>query len=154
MYFDFEDFKDGFISFTEFCGNKIIYPILLVLSGICSYYTWLSIQALPKPETIPELIGYLFNNHEGYFKAFWLTLLVSILIGLLSFGTMGFGIRFDELHKALRIMFVILGIGIFISGVYFFGYFLLLLLVLVIVGAFAIAIFSDSGSSGKRSRRY
>lgn len=108
------------------------------------------IYTLPKPGTIPEFIKYYFQSPSIYFKVTLLTFgafFVSISLGV---STIWQALTIEELHTAVRVFVVVLGVIIIAGSFYFFSYFILLIVSVLILGAIIVFFLSDSGKGRRR----
>ena len=134
----------------DFFKNRFVYVALLILTGVLGYFAYNMIHTLPKPGTIPEFIKYYFQSPNTYFKTTILTFgafFVSISLGA---STILHGACIEDLHIAIRVLIIIIGVSIIASSFYFFSYFILLIVSILIIGIIAIVLLSDSGKGRRR----
>lgn len=108
------------------------------------------IHALPKPGTIPEFIKYYFQSPSTYFKVTLLTFGAFFACSSFGLSTILKVIAIEELHIALRIFVVVLGVIIIASSFYFFSYFILLIVSILILGVIFVVFLSDNRKVRRR----
>lgn len=130
--------------FLSFLTSKIPYWTLLFVTAAISSYTFLLIENIPKPETVSEMISFLFNDQEGYFKTFIFNLVTSLLLIVVGVCTIinAFKLR-QDFHFIVTLIIGLFGFALIIFGFYFLSYFILLLIPILIIGGLLI-IFANS----------
>ncbi|MCM3270862.1 hypothetical protein [Paenibacillus elgii] len=127
------------------------YWLTIATTLLLGYFTLGKIAALPKPETIIELIKFYFTHPTEYFGTTFLALVTGLFFFVL--GLIGLVQGVDSEHdysNILRITLIAIGLLLFGLSFYFLYYALLLVFVIVIIGLFAIYAFSNS--NGRRYR--
>lgn len=134
----------------DFLKNKFVYIALFILTGVLGYFAYDMIHTLPKPGTIPEFIKYYFESPITYFKVTLLSFGAFFACISLGISTIWQVLLIEELHIAIRIFIIILGVIIIASSFYFFSYFVLLIVSALILGAIVAVLLSDSGKGRRR----
>lgn len=133
----------------DFLRNKFVYALLFLLTGLLGYFAYNMINSLPNPGTIPEFIKYYFRSPNIYFKATLLTFSAFFASISLGASTILQGAA-EDLHIAVKIFIIVLGVIIIVISFYFFSYFILLIVSILILVAIFSVLLSDNGKGRRR----
>ena len=118
----------------RFFYNLKVYFITLMLSIVASYFAFIHIETIPKPETTIEMLKFLFTNHEGYLSSLLFTTIAFLLLFIFGITTIIRAFRLYEfIYLAICILVGVLGFGVFLFSFYFLQYSLLILSPILII---------------------
>lgn len=136
----------------DFLKNKYVYLIMMVLAIGIGYYAVQQINILPKPGTMAEFIKFYFKSAGVYARITGISFLAFAAIELWGFGTILIGASLEDIHIAIKVIIIIVGIAMMLGALFFFSYFIMLVASILVVGLVGMIVLGSSSSSSSRRR--